>query len=683
MDVGYKENKEYLDDNLKMVKMLIDYYKICSEQKTIKQYAKFAREDFSLAGLFIFYRLQKTDKKLSLPAKHIKECLTFSDLEWFCFLVSLIFYTDHYYKEIIKNLSGTDEKNALSYELMMKIFYFAENLDEIEQAYSEVINLKFKMSSLCFSEKTLEIDKNILCFLHFGEKKVALSGIEVYVPDIDSKGALPIRERIAKRIFEISKMRPDDKQFCFYMFGEHGIGKKTLVKRALELMVKNTIIIDMKLYASLKSDTFYNLIYSPLREALIINGSICLDHFEVFNEMSVQKHEYLEFLMENVPKFSREIFILSNSKLSPNIPIKNNISLINIPVERLSHKENFIIWNHSLKGLGDAVKVSARELANKFHFTPLQVRSTINSARSLWYWKGCKQLRIKDLCKCAYSNSVSKISDKSTIITTRYKWDELVLDETEKSMIRSACDQIKYRHIVYDEWGMDSRVLYGRGLSMLFAGPPGTGKTMAAQVVANELGLELCKTDLSQIVSKYIGETEKNLNELFNEAKKSNVILFFDETDALFGKRTAVKDAHDKNSNLETSFLLQKMEEYDGITIMTTNYLENIDNAFFRRIGYVIHFAFPDASAREKIWKNMFPSKIPLSSDINFKYLSKNFELTGGSIKNIAVNSAFMAARDEKEIKMEHIIRALIYEIKKQGKNVIKDDLGEYAYLIQ
>ena len=141
---------------------------------------------------------------------------------------------------------------------------------------------------------------------------------------------------------------------------------------------------------------------------------------------------------------------------------------------------------------------------------------------------------------------------------------------------------------------------------------------MAAQVVANELGLEIYKVDLSKVISKYIGESEKNLGEVFDSAKKSNVILLFDETDALFGKRTEVKDSHDKNANVETSYLLQKMEEYDGITIMTTNFIENIDKAFFRRISYVVHFTFPDATARKEIWLKMYPKEMPISKDVDF-----------------------------------------------------------------
>ena len=169
---------------------------------------------------------------------------------------------------------------------------------------------------------------------------------------------------------------------------------------------------------------------------------------------------------------------------------------------------------------------------------------------------------------------------------------------------------------------------------------------------------------------------------MFNEAKKSNVILFFDETDAILGKRTEVKDAHDKNANLETAYLLQKMEEYDGITVMTTNYKENIDSAFFRRISYVIHFTFPDARARREIWRGIFPADTPLG-EVDFEYLANQFEITGGSIKNIALVASFMAARNGEAVGMGHIVRAVKYEMAKQGKIMLREDYGEYGYLLK
>ena len=214
---------------------------------------------------------------------------------------------------------------------------------------------------------------------------------------------------------------------------------------------------------------------------------------------------------------------------------------------------------------------------------------------------------------------------------------------------------------------------------VLHPGPPGTGKTMGAQVIASELMLEIYKIDLSQVISKYIGETEKNLRELFDEAKYSNAILFFDETDALFGKRSEVKDAHDKYANIEVAFLLQKMEEYDGITVLATNYMKNIDEAFLRRIQFIIHFPFPDAQHREKLWQGIFPGETPLADDIDYNYLGKKFEVSGGSIKNMAVYAAFLAAERKCPVGMSEIITAARFEMKKSGKVLVQEEFPEYT----
>ena len=319
-------------------------------------------------------------------------------------------------------------------------------------------------------------------------------------------------------------------------------------------------------------------------------------------------------------------------------------------------------------------------MANKFTFTPAQIVGTGQRAAGEARLHG--PLGRQDVTRAAYHQVSHKLGEHATLIYARHTWDQLVLGQQEKEMLRMACDQVRYQHVVYDKWGFDKRLAYGKGVSMLFAGPPGTGKTMAAQVVASDLGIEMYKVDLSQVVSKYIGETEKNLNQVFNEAKKSNVILFFDETDAILGKRTEVKDSHDKNANLETAYLLQKMEEYDGITVMTTNYKENIDSAFFRRISYVIHFSFPDEKARRAIWKGIFPQEAPLGEDVDLDYLARQFSITGGSIKNIALVAAFMAARKDVPVGMEHILRATQFEMAKQGKIMLREDYGEYGYLL-
>lgn len=248
----------------------------------------------------------------------------------------------------------------------------------------------------------------------------------------------------------------------------------------------------------------------------------------------------------------------------------------------------------------------------------------------------------------------------------------------QKDLLRQAGAQIAYRYRVFEEWGFGGKLPYGRGVSMLFAGPPGTGKTMAAQVLAKELNLELYKVDLSGVLSKYIGETQKNLRDIFDEVHKSRSILFFDEADVLFGKRVNVTDSRDISANAQTAYLLQKIEEYDGITILATNLLQNFDDAYKRRIKYIVQFTFPQEGQRRQLWEQVFPGQMPLSEDLDREFLASNFELSGAAIKNIAVNAAFMAASGQEVTGMKHILAALQQEYKKSGKTLGREELKEY-----
>ena len=205
---------------------------------------------------------------------------------------------------------------------------------------------------------------------------------------------------------------------------------------------------------------------------------------------------------------------------------------------------------------------------------------------------------------------------------------------------------------------------------------------MCAQVIARQLNMEMYKVNISQIVSKYIGETEKNLQAVFAEARDSNCILFFDECDALFGKRGEVKDSHDRNANVEVAYLLQQIEEYDGVCILATNLVGNIDAAFMRRITYVVHFPFPDAAMREEIYRRTIPAAVPLSDDIDWKFLAEKFELSGGHIKNIVLVAAFMAAGQGTPVGMRHLLRAAVGELKKNEIVVVREELREYADLL-
>jgi SpoVK/Ycf46/Vps4 family AAA+-type ATPase len=261
-------------------------------------------------------------------------------------------------------------------------------------------------------------------------------------------------------------------------------------------------------------------------------------------------------------------------------------------------------------------------------------------------------------------------------------WDDLVLPQEKKQQLKEILNHVKYRNLVYSDWGFESKLALGKGINILFAGESGTGKTMAAQIIANELKLDLYKIDLSSIVSKFIGETEKNISRIFKEAETSNAILFFDEADALFGKRSEIMHAHDRYANIEVSYLLQKLEEHSEIVILASNLAKNVDDAIVRRMHFWVEFPFPDTNSRLKIWKSIFPETAPLSNDIFFDFLAKQFQISGGIIKNAALSAAFFAAEESKSISMNHIVKAIKREFDKVGKPCLKSDFGKYFDLL-
>lgn len=255
----------------------------------------------------------------------------------------------------------------------------------------------------------------------------------------------------------------------------------------------------------------------------------------------------------------------------------------------------------------------------------------------------------------------------TTRIVPRFGWDDLILPDQVRNELRAISDQIRNRGTVYDDWGFAQRLAAGRGITALFAGPSGVGKTMAAEVIAGELGLDLYKVDLSRLVSKYIGETEKNLRRVFDAAEETGACLFLDEADACLGKRSEVKDSHDRHANIEVSYLLQRIETYAGLCLLATNLKNNLDGAFLRRLRFVIDIPFPDLGDRMRIWQGAFPPSTP-TDGLDLTALSR-LDISGGSIMVIAVNAAFLAAAEAAPVRMDHIAQAARGEYRKHDRS--------------
>jgi SpoVK/Ycf46/Vps4 family AAA+-type ATPase len=256
-------------------------------------------------------------------------------------------------------------------------------------------------------------------------------------------------------------------------------------------------------------------------------------------------------------------------------------------------------------------------------------------------------------------------------------WHDLVLPEPQRQLLHDVAVHVRQRAKVHEAWGFAAKGTRGLGISALFSGPSGTGKTMAAEVLANELQLDLYRIDLSQVVSKYIGETEKNLRRVFDTAEGGGAILLFDEADALFGKRSEVRDSHDRYANIEVSYLLQRMEAYRGLAILTSNMKNALDPAFMRRIRFVVQFPFPDAEQRAEIWNRIFPDNAP-TEGLDTSRLAR-LNVAGGNIKNIALSAAFLAADAGDPVRMAHLLHAARGEYAKLEKPLTEAEMGGWA----
>jgi AAA+ superfamily predicted ATPase len=351
---------------------------------------------------------------------------------------------------------------------------------------------------------------------------------------------------------------------------------------------------------------------------------------------------------------------------------------LGVAVPRPSAADQARLWADAL-GEPRASDADLETLTGAYRLTGGQIGEAAATARSLARFHdrdGARPL-LTDLTEACRLRHRRRLSALARPIPRRHGWDDLVLVPDRKAMLREVCVQLRHRSRVLGAWGFDAKLGTGKGLSALFSGPPGTGKTMAAGVIAAELGVDAYQIDLSTVVSKYVGETEKRLSELFDEAEAAGAALFFDEADALFGKRTEVRDAHDRYANLETSYLLQRIDTYEGVVILASNFLRNIDEAFVRRFGFIVEFPFPGLAERLRIWKGIWPPETPRAAEVDLEFLAQRVELSGGYIRNIAVAAAFLAAEEKAAVGMKHLLHAARREFQKMGKVV---DEGQLAY---
>ena len=397
------------------------------------------------------------------------------------------------------------------------------------------------------------------------------------------------------------------------------------------------------------------------REAILSNGALLIDCAELETAENTRLvHAFIERLHGMTVVTGRE-------------PLRTGKRpLIHLEVGKPSAPEQQTIWRDLLGPLAVPLNGQLDSVVTHFHLGVREIHAAHAKlgapadngvVPALW-----------DACRVQSRQRLDGLAQR---IEPSASWDDLILPEAQRQILREMASHVRQRATVYERWGFSAKGLRGLGISALFAGASGTGKTMAAEVLAGELRLDLYRIDLSSVVSKYIGETEKNLRRVFDAAELGGAILLFDEADALFGKRSEVKDSHDRYANIEVSYLLQRMEEYRGLAILTTNIKSALDTAFLRRIRFVVQFPFPDAAQRAEIWRRIFPSGTP-TEGIEVAKLSR-LNVAGGNIRNVAINAAFLAADAREPVRMSHLLRAARTEYAKLEKPLTESETGGWA----
>ncbi len=452
-----------------------------------------------------------------------------------------------------------------------------------------------------------------------------------------------------------------------HLRGPEGTGRRALAAVATRALGRRPLWVDAERQPAAAAPA--QAAFLVVREAHLQGAIPCIDNFDAWLADDERSRGTLAVFVEALRLYQMSAVLIGVEAWAPQGELAE-LRVLDVTVERPSTSQRLALWQRLAVDSGIGAGADVVQLAGAFRLTPRQIGMAIADAGQRARWRdpaaeGPTQDDLLAACRALSAPDLLRLAKK---IEPKCRWHDIVLPPATLEQLQELCSQARHRPVVMGDWGFDAKLSYGKGIAALFSGPPGTGKTMAAEIIAGDLGVDLYKIDLSQVISKFIGETEKNLDRVFSAAQDSNAILFFDEADALFGKRSEVRDSHDRYANVEISYLLQKMEEYDGLAILATNMRQHLDEAFLRRLRSITEFPFPDADLRRGIWAVTFPLATPLADDVDFARLARDVRLAGGGIKNIALNAAALAVADGSAVAMRHLVRAARREHDKVGR---------------
>ncbi|MFX0194753.1 MAG: AAA family ATPase [Candidatus Hodarchaeota archaeon] len=641
------------------------------------------------------------EKGVYLALPQLSRLFALSPFEENCVLVCLAPEVDGKYEKVFAYLQDDITRRRPSVNLILNLFcptrqemitarsYFLPQAPLFKSRILQVVENP-QNPQPPFLSRFLKLDDRIVNFLlEVAALDERIESFSKLVYPQGGRSEVFLSQELQTRLLSLTKTRlgklsEQPNKLIYYLSGPYGSGKQSLAEAICRELKVPLVVSDVgELLAG--GFPFEETIRLVFREALLQPAAIYLKGFHHLLDGEQKYLSHLKIIVRTIEELSWLTFLVGEKTWEPaGLFNHNSFMKVNFPVPDYTARTE--LWKTMTDGKFQfSEEVDFGALGTKFRFTPGQVEDALVAGQNLAHLRqpNDPKITMQDLYQGCRAQCNKKLGTLAQKITPKYTWEDIVLRKDILQQLHAICDQVKYRHLVYGEWGFDQKLSLGKGLNALFSGSSGTGKTMGAEIIANELQLDLYKIDLSSVVSKYIGETEKNLSKIFHEAESSNAILFFDEADALFGKRSEVKDAHDRYANIEVGYLLQKMEEYEGVAILATNLKRNMDEGFMRRLHFVVEFPFPDENNRYQIWKNMFTQQVPLSDDIDFDLLAKRLKIAGGSIKNIVLNAAFLAAADSGTLNMQHLMIAANRELSRTGSSGLKLDLEKYTGMVE
>lgn len=626
-----------------------------------------------------------TEKGIALPFYELSTKLGFEPFTLFCFACGILSSTQTDYAGVFQIVNENMNLSSPTIESAAKVFYGKEY--SITGAYGDMstcleqllplLSLNV-MKSMPFST-VVSPDKRVIDCL-FGRNPDKLD--EDYSRFIsmltDDKELDPILAN--KGVLDEMKISYDEGVRIFYYFGDEGSGRKFFVKNFCRERGLKAVAINCKKLFNYDYQFVDRALWAVTRECILTNSCCCLTELSFREEEKEKFFGYMDLAFSKLNEQNILVFSMSKEHIDFRQITRSEFTELELPTPDTG--ERMECWKYYAKGYALEEGIDMLEMSTKFLFTPGKIHDALKHARSLSTMAQQEKISRDTLFKGCYNQMSSELTQKATKIKANFGFEDIVMNPSQRETLEHAIDQMNFRKQVYENWHYTKKYPYGRGLSILLFGAPGTGKSMCAQVIAHELNLELYRVDLSKVIDKYVGETEKSISMIFREAKKCNVVLFFDECDTLFAKRSDDGGSNQASNNNKTALLLQEVEAYDGVSVLATNYKHNIDPAFFRRMKYIVEFQFPDPDTREMLWTTTIPKDTPLADDVDIRFLAEKFEFVGGNIKNCILNAAFLAAADPEaggQVHMKHYLLAIKYEFVKVGKVFTKSDFEPYA----